>query len=345
MDKMKKIIIIGALFFGSQPMFARPVDWRFHIGGMPSILNYRPDNHPASRKFTAMLGAEIQLPLAANLYLESGLDFRYAPATYTYWCYDSPGWTADFIPLRDFDGSGRYIGTNPPIDGLAAEVFAQNTNVYLDIPVRFGYRWNIGARHQLQLGFGPYLGLGLAPAKGRDGNKLYGSNCVSVGITPSVVYRHRAFSVGLHYQNPCLYNGTKNRETHTLMLSLGINVRGRKLSVDWDSVVAGLEAASGVLNATTETMMQSYGDEVDSGETAVSSGSKTSDFSIQKRTARNNDYKAYFQCESMVIKILNGDDKVNRLSDVQKKMKRLREKWDARNDGWGPSRWETAKSL
>lgn len=165
-----------------------------------------------------------------------------------------------------------------------------------------------------------------------------------------MVFKHRALSLGLIYQNPCIYNGIKNRDTNSLMFTVGVNFNGRKVNLD--NLVIGLEAASAVLTSATETMSQfsGYANSSDTGSyssgssyssASSSQSSSGSDFSLSKATSAQRDRSTYFQNETIVIKIINGDDTTNKIGDIQRKMKQLRNKWKGTQYEWQPSPYET----
>lgn len=312
------------------------VNWRLHIGGM-SALNCA-DGEWTKGNFAAILGCEVQFPIKDRLFIESGLNLRGGPLTFTFWEY-SNGNMADNIPFKDFDNEGRYIGTNNPKAGL------YNTLVTsLNIPVRFGYRLRLKGKNEFQFAFGPYFETALSRCYPISNN-----NSVSVGLTPSVVFKHRALSLGVLYQNTCIYNGFKNREKNTLLFTIGVNFNGRK--IDTDKLIDALDIASSVLDATTTVMSEYY---MDSPETSADMGysnvnersnskmsSNTKQARSSDRSARNSEYNTYFKYETMVIKIINGDDTVNKKSEIQRKMRKLREKWTKKGDGWNASPYES----
>ena len=98
-----------------------------------------------------MLGCELQFPIKEKFFIETGLNLRYGPTTYTYWMYtDDP--TADFIPFNDFDKDGNYIGDNH----VDARVY-QHSNIFLHIPLRFCYRLHLKGDNEFQFALGPYF--------------------------------------------------------------------------------------------------------------------------------------------------------------------------------------------
>lgn len=307
-------------------------------------------NDQSGTDVAILLGCELQFPIKEKFYIETGLNLRFGNLLYTYWEYNNPSsYVADNIPLSDFDSDGQYIKN---INGVPSSAGIHlKTGEFLDIPLRFSYRLRLKGDNEFQFSFGPYLEINLHNAEVYQ-TKLEDTSPVSVGLTPSVVFKHRALSLGLSYQNPCIYNGFKNRDKNTLMFTIGVNFRGRKINTD--KLLSGLAIASSVLDAATTTM-QSYTDATggssnsDYSESSTNSNSsyskksepKGNGFSISKRTSRENDRNTYSKYETQVMKIINGDDKTNSKVDLQRKMRKLREKWAAQGDGWQPSKYET----
>lgn len=333
-------------------IFAEPLNWRFHVGGMRSLLRYDPPgknlaNDQNFRRWSFMLGLELQMPIHHDWFFETGLNFRLGPTTYTYEDYYEKN-KAIFIPLNDFNNKMSYIGDNKELVNPAISI---EKSWFFDIPIRAGWKFHLNNDNEFQFSLGPYMCFNLttptAVGISGGGRKIEDINCFSLGISPSVVYKHRALSLGLYYQNPCIYNGQKNRETNVLMFTIGVNFYGRK--IDMDKLASGLDVASSVLSGATSVMSSYYegangSTEIDyaSGEKKLNSNKKenTGQKANYDRTARNRDYKTYFEYETTVIKIINGDDRTNSKTDIQNRMRKLRKKWDDRNDGWTKSPYE-----
>lgn len=341
------------LIQGSIPAKAEPVNWRLQLGGMSSILRYVPEHNESSRKFILLLGAEVQFPIKNKFYIETGANLRFGPTTYTYEAYKEEC-VAKMIPLSDFDKLGKYTGSSNEYN---TPRIMTSTDGFIDIPLRFGYKLIFNEKNQLQFGLGPVFTFTLtgennAESTGGSVYPLSDVNCFSVGLSPSVVYKHRALSLGLFYNNPFIYNGSKNRETNTLMFTIGVNFNGR--SIDLDKLADGLAVASSVLNGATEAMSTYYSGSTGSGSysndsySSSSSGSSSrsssvssdSKYSTRDKTNADTDRRTYFQNETIVQNILRGDDTVNKKSDIQNKMRQLRQKWANTPYGWNKSDWE-----
>lgn len=347
--------LASALFIQGTPSTkaAEPVNWRFQLGGMSSILRYVPEDNFRARHISFLVGAEIQFPIKNKYYIETGVNFGVAPTTYTYSAYDKEC-VAEMIPLKDFDKSGNYIGSS---DKYQTPRVIVSTTCYIDVPLRFGYKLIFNEKNQLQFGLGPMFRFNLSPEKnanpsGGGVSALKNVNCFSVGLSPSVVYKHRALSLGLFYNNPFIYNGSKNRETNTLIFTVGVNFNGR--SINLDKLANGLSAAASALGTATEIMStynsgsgnsgsynsDSYSPSSSSSSSRSSSASSGSKYSVSDKTHADRDRSTYFKYETIVQNILRGDDKTNKISDIQNKMRQLRQKWANTPYKWNKSAWE-----
>lgn len=314
------------------------VNWRIHGGAMYSLRGkYIDDSGP---NITAMFGCEIQFPIKEKFFIETGLNYRYGPTTFTEGFLSYNHYTDSYkVPLKDFDSHGKYIGSK----FYEANIYQANGD-FIGIPLRFTYRYHLKGNNEFQFAFGPYAEVYFNDEDYTDNSPIL------VGLSPAVVFKHRALSLGLIYQNPCIYNGIKNRDTNSLMFTVGVNFNGRKVNLD--NLVIGLEAASAVLTSATETMSQFSGSANSSDTGSYSSGSSYSsasssqsssgsDFSLSKATSAQRDRSTYFQNETIVIKIINGDDTTNKIGDIQRKMKQLRNKWKGTQYEWQPSPYES----
>lgn len=320
------------------------------MGGMRNILRtpLNQEDLYFMEKYSFLLGIEIQFPIKNNWFIESGVNLRTGPITYTYMKWDDPGYTAEFIPLKDFKKNQDYTGSDYYVGNKAPGIYT-SSSTFIDIPIRAGWKLFLNDNNELQFSIGPTMIFDLERPH-VEGGRLYNRNCFSVGLSPSVVYKHRALSLGLYYENPCIYNGSKNRETNFLMFTIGVNINGRKPNLD--KIISVLEVTGAVLEGVSNTMgsysattpdnkdntYQKYQKSTKSSTKSVNDKSK--DFSISKRDSRNADYRTYFKYEDIVIKILNGDDKRNNKADIQREMKRLRQKWAINGDGWEASEYE-----
>lgn len=332
-----------------------PVKFRFQIGSMFNMLRSPLGTKfvETQPKFPLLLGVELQIPVKNDWFIETGVDFRWGPYTDTYSSHGDDAGKNKSIPLKYFDKEGKYDGPDKyrtPNTAYPGKFFDPEISTdfsgFIDIPIRAGWKKKFKGKNELQFSFGPMLTVSLY-----DG--ALHSTPISVGLSPAVAYKHRALSLGLYYNNPVIYNGPKNRETNTLMFTIGVNFNGR--TPNWENIGKGamifaeaMGGAAEVMSAYQSTKSGGSGysnssSSSRSGKSKTSGKSKNSskDNSLSQRTARNADHNTYLKYESMVIKIINGDDTTNNKADVQQKMKQLREKWVKRGDGWQASPWET----
>lgn len=298
-------------------------NWRFYVGGMYAkeytevgTINYK---NPLEKTgtYNIMAGMDIQFSLKEKFYIETGLNYRYAP--YAQW-EDEDSWN----PLSDY----RYL-------------YGGHMHL-LSVPVRFGYRLRMNENNSFEFGVGPYVAL-----------RADGETQVSVGLSPVVTYKHRALSLSLRYENPVFYDGMRNELKNQFAFTIGVNFNGR--SPNWDNIALGLEAAGSVLGTATEVMNtyyqstnQEYSGSSESYSTGDSSNSGSSgsvndsSAGLSLSDARNlqRDRTTYFQMETNLIKALNGEDTSTSVSTYRQRMKSLREKWEKRGHGWQKSRYE-----
>ncbi|MDE7442480.1 MAG: hypothetical protein K2M69_09995 [Muribaculaceae bacterium] len=257
MRKFLKAFLVMLLTSLSIQNISAVVNWRFQLGGMATLLRYKPEYSSTSRSFTLLFGSEIQIPVKDEWYIETGLNLRFGPTTFTYEQFDTPGNVAAFIPLKDFDKNGEYFGGSE----YRSPYIKSGTGGFLDMPIRAGWKYILNEENEIQFSFGPYMSFALQSPSGEQYRggvaKIHESNCFNLGLSPSVVFKHRALSVGIFYYNPCLYNGSKNRETNTLMFTIGLNFNGR--SIDLDKLASGLEAASSVITTVNSSLFASEG--------------------------------------------------------------------------------------
>jgi len=306
------------------------VNWLFQFGGMPTKQYGAADifEHEALAKgnsYELTGGIFLQIPLSSKtpLFLETGLGYRnkLVLSQAEGYKFDAEFWS--------FDNLDAYRGH------------------IVELPVKAGYNLKLNEKNSFVFGFGPYVAAYTERGLGDP---------VSVGLTVSASFRHRCMSFGVSYSNPVFLNGPRDYYKNSITFNIGINLRGRK--PNWDNIITGLEIAGGVLDGVNSAMQSAgYGsseesdyypsDDTQSGSYGNASSRSSNNMSIGKSgatasemTARNNDYNTYFKYETIVIKIINGDDNTNRKSDIQSKMKRLRKKWEKRNMGWTKSQYE-----
>lgn len=172
-----------------------------------------------------------------------GKDFnRYrVPAKGTYWSGELGLYTgiglSEKIPLFLETGLGVGIA-DAAFSKTDAEAYGEMTT--LRLPVKVGYRFRLGRRASVSVGVGPYVNWYV----GTDGLSI--DKPVEVGLTPSVLFRYRKFSVGVKYFNPVIYNGSGNLNRNTFMMTLGLTFNLNPKWGGWKYVGAGVAAAAAV---------------------------------------------------------------------------------------------------
>lgn len=295
-------------------------------------------------------GLYMQIPIKTNsMFIDTGL-----------------GWKLkNVVSVRDF-----VIHENPDYGDWGAHKllnFQGNMN-FLELPVRFGYQLNLNEKNSFQFKLGPYISYALGKIH-KDTPEFFQENInggimdfnhtlspISIGLSPAVIFKHRALSFGAIFNTPCFLNGPRAVKSSSFNLVLSVNL-GSTAHWDWDAIADGLESASTIMQGITDTYVQTqstYSDDGSSSSSTLTSSpssntssqsnsSKTSDFDLSKWTARNAEKSTYDKYINIVIKILSGDDKTNRKADIQQKMRSIRTKWAKLGDKWGwpASEYET----
>lgn len=138
--------------------------------------------------------------------------------------------------------TGLSVGLH---DGAFSKIDDDGLDVVttLGIPVKVGYRFQFSRRSSLTVAVGPYFGFYLSSPEG------YVKEPVQIGLTPSVMYRYRKFSVGLSYHNPVIYNGPRELNKNTFALTVGLTFNLNPNWGGWKYVGMGV-AAVGVAAGT-----------------------------------------------------------------------------------------------
>ncbi len=361
---MSGVIIIMAIFDASAQL-----TWNIQAGGIWGKENddyFKPGDHTImsirewneeeyGRKsihngYEVSAGLYMQIPIKPNLmFIDTGL-----------------GWKLkNVVSIRDY-----VIHENPHYGDWGSHKllnFQGNMN-FLELPVRFVYQLNLNEKNSFQFKLGPYISYALGKIHNdipeffqehinsgiMDFNQSLSP--ISIGLSPSIMFKHRALSVGAIFNTPCFLNGPRAVKSSSFNLVLSVNL-GSTAHWDWDAIADGLESASTVMQGITDTYVQTqstYSDDESSFSNTTTSSpssktfsqsnsSKTSDFDLSKWTARNAEKSAYDNYITTVIKILSGDDKTNNKRDIQRKMRKIREKWTKLGDkwGWAASEYET----
>lgn len=311
---MKKFLTLLAVVALCCPMSEARTNWRFYVGGLVSQGKESSgiDDIETYACPVLMGGIDVQFIIKDKWHIETGLNYRHGPYAVKY---------DDCI-----------------VGGMQAD--------WLSIPVRFGYRKALSEKNSLEFGLGPYVSYEMFS---------YAEECyespVSVGLSPVVTFKHRAFSVSLRYETPLFYNGMKNDCKHMFAITVGVNFNGRK--PNWEAIGAVLDAANVVLGAANEALGNtSAAGSYDSGSydngSSSSSGSKSRSSSDNKynmgdQQAYNTDKRTYGRYESQLAAHFAGNQVMSesQVLNVKLAMKKLREKWEKRGKSFPKSPYET----
>ena len=212
-----------------------------------------------------------------------------------------------------------------------------DSHSFLRLPVRFDYRLKLSNRTSLTFGLGPYFNWFL------DSPKYMGDSHAQVGLTPAVTFRYRKLSLGVSYYNPVIYNGPKDLNKSSLMMTMGLTFNLNKHWKGWKWIGAGAAAAATVATTTalTNPPDSSYDLESrnsDSGQpdnkkskTTRKNESKYGTADVLSSRTAGNTYGKYVD-QILRMKTFGPVDK-RQLKQIQKKMKEIREKnnKDSRN--------------
>ena len=299
-------------------------NWRFYLGAMYSRdfnaeeLGYKggtfefskPGDVPTKGGKSLWAGMDISFSLGEKYFLQTGLNYRQSPYLYG----------------RKVKSNDSYTGETVKFYEILSEGGSCKRDI-LSIPLRFGYTLRLNEKNQFEFAVGPYFGA--------DFDADY-----YVGLSPAVTFKHRAFSVSLHWENPLFLDTSHNHFRNQFGLTVGVNFNGRTPNLD--NIMTGLQVAGAVLESANQVMGQYYGSGTESeGDASYeegsssSSGSSRSDksgngFSLSDQQAYNTDKKTYERYDSQLASHFAGNQVMSDSSrrDAQRKMKKLREKWE-----------------
>ncbi len=304
------------------------VNWVFQFGGMykesDSFIYWDPQE---PQTYEIIGGLHLQIPVSPRvpLFIETGLDYRYKNGIFE---------QLDNFKLNpdkdDWYNAHDYLN------------FVENGS-FLEVPLKVGYKLSLNEKNAFEFGLGPYGSYCISPVM---------NDHWSVGLTSSVVFRHRCMSFGLSYSNPIFLNGPRDYDIHSLDLTIGINFGNKAWgTIGKVAAVTGMVAA-GVGNAYVQNYGKSasyqgnssYSDS-DSGSSSSSraGNSSSSGFSLSEQQAYNTDKSTYAKYDSQLSNHFSGNRtmKDKDVKDIQKKMKKLREKWEARGKSFPQAPNET----
>lgn len=302
---------------------AAQVNWQFQIGGMYS--KKYGESLSEKRGSVELSGAILlQIPVKQQFFIETGLGWRNKLVlSQAEDCKFDP----DNSNYKDFEG---YIAN------------------FLELPIKAGYKLQLNEKNAIDFGFGPYLSLAF------NKPEYFNKSSFSAGLNASVAFRHRCMSFGVSWQNPIFKNGLNDYHKNSVMVTIGINFKGRK--PNWDKIMDGLSVAGAVLEGATQVASAFTGNSSTS-ETMMSSSSSTN-YEAQYRQWEKRAESHYNSLTNIGLSVeskkaaagstmgsMNGGNYVSMkksLREAQKQMKSIRTK--AAKDGViiPQSKWETA---
>ncbi len=365
MDRIKKILLFAIVVLASSSVFGQ-VTWYLQAGGMwgsngidkENIFSWgkdvimRDDDwnsrycEEINKGYEIAAGLYMQIPVKADrLFIDTGLGWRMKGVVSVRDCY-----LPESEPMYEY-----------PFDGNCKILNYQGRINFLELPIRFGYQLNLNKKNSFQFKLGPYVSYALGTLNKSteahyflDGHRRplpsesESLSPLSVGLSPSIMYKHRAFSIGATLNTPCFYNGLHDAKSTSFNLVIAVHL-GSTSSWDLDaindklgSIADGLEAAGQVLDAVNNTYMQiqNYGDSESyesgsnsSGNTRVSgnSGSVSQNkYNTAEQRQRNQDRRTYENYDSQLSSHFAGNQKMtpSSVTAAQNKMKQLRKKWE-----------------
>lgn len=364
---LKKLLLLAIVVLISQSASGK-VTWYFQAGGIwgtrvrYSEVEYKPISvvgpwsvvvpqkdwkdfrNGIKNSYEIATGLYLQIPLKAkNIFIDTGLGYRYKNIIS---CFD-------LDISEQFRNNGTYKLLSPERAGHSVE-----------IPVRLGYQINLNEKNSFQFKLGPYISyvfyeFGDADYYGYSGyinnTKFYNTqhaSPISVGLSPSIMYKHRAIAIGATMNSACFYNGPRDVKNTTFNLVLAIHFG----SWNWDAIADGLSVAGNVLGTVSDTYMQiqnnggssdyynsSDYDDTNYSNSSSGSSSGSNGKSLSEQQSYNTDKRTYERYDSQLSSHFAGNQKMSSSSvrQAQKKMKDLRQKWERKGRSFPHSQNES----
>ncbi len=218
--KLIQLLIIGTFALITFDAVAQ-VNWQFQIGGMYS-KKYGMYGDLGEKSGSGELTGAIlvQIPVKQRFFIETGLGWRHK------------------LVLTQADGFKFNH------DNFNSINFDSDFADFIELPIKAGYKLRLNEKNAFDFGFGPYLSVALS----KPGN--FNTSAFSAGLNASVAFRHRCMSFGLSWQNPIFKNGLNDYYKNSIMVTIGINIRGRK--PNWDKIIDGLSMAGSALQGASQ---------------------------------------------------------------------------------------------
>lgn len=337
--KLKLLLSLIAIVCLTPKAYA-DVEWEFQVGGMYTsdykVYSTSSEDIKRSANGQATLGLYLKIPVARRMFIETGLGWRH------HYVFSKYKFEVTKIGDESLDEPAE-TWVNPEYNDWGNS---------LVLPVKFGYSLPLNEQNSFEFLLGPYVEYLFNSPNEYATEEIqeridYGYNIRkathwSVGIQPSVMFKHRALRIGMTFQGPIFYNGPQNLNKNTFMFTIGVSFG----SGAWEGIGTGLAAAgtvmgamadgyaSGVAAASSNNYNDSYSDSQSSSysSSSYSSGSNSGNQSLSQNQQLNSDKRVYSNYESMLSKFKSGltGYTCSEVKDIQKKMRKLREKWNGK---------------
>lgn len=236
---------------------------------------------------------------------------------------------------------------------------------FLELPVRFCYQLNIDEKNSFQFKLGPYVSYALG-AINKEKPDIFGDDRVdpkqtlspiTAGLSPSVMFKHRAIAIGATMNTPCIFNGLRDVKGTTFNLVIAVHL-GSTSHWDWDAIADGMSAVGNSLQTIADTYSEyQQGNASQYDSSSSTSGSSTSssyrnnsegksnNFSSSEQQSYTTDKRTYERYDSQLASHFAGNQVMSQSSvkQAQKEMKRLREKWEKRGKSFPKVENETRR--
>lgn len=289
-------------------------------------------------------GLYIQIPLKGHqMFLDTGL-----------------GWKSkNVISVRDANLNYNNVGLDFEDHKF---IDYQGRINFLELPLRFGYQLNLNAKNSFQFKIGPYISYAINNLQNDWADyAIYGKpkeslSPVSVGLSPSIMFKHRRLAVGATLNTPCFFNGPRAYKSTSFNLVVAIHL-GSMSGWDWDAIADGLDKASQAMGAVSNTLMEmqnnsqsydgnsSYDESSSYSKSSASSSSKSSSgdkYNVSEQRACNTDKRTYSNYESQLASHFAGNRTMtsSEVRNAQSKMRQLRNKWVKKGYSFSKSPYE-----
>lgn len=224
----------------------------------------------------------------------------------------------------------------------------------LRVPLKLGYQWKLNEKNSFLLSAGPYVGYELGDMT--VGHHDFKNKTLSSGINASLIFRHRAFNVGLMMQTPCFVkatNKTYGDQRSESFLGVVLGVKFGKIHVNMDKLYQGLEIANAALSGFAEGYNSGMTNNSYGGASSFSDNSNSTYDDSKTASNKSTNYQsiyemwerraksAYQSLDKQSMSPSNYTTRKKLLRNAQKEMRKTRQK--ARKDGViiQESEWES----